>query len=175
MIVLMRKPSKLFFHIEFHFNSIRITSSNSTLSKMQLPLKFRVKSDTKLVSLYFDTNSDSEIDLKSLEVYYELTGFKVASLKCVTSSSHYQFLLKAVDRHVFYNKFKCTAVCIKDKQSFNMNFSFKIPQFTTKSDIHLDFLDSYMPPDSIINLFNHDFKDHPDLKDAERALLQDLQ
>lgn len=158
-----------------HFYSFIFTSSLSTSSFIP-QLKFRVEYDlsAKIATLFFDQNDNDIIHLKSLRLQYEFGDVQIPDnlVKCISSSRIYQFPLQAVDRHVFYNGFKCSAViCDKD---LTMDMSFKIPYFTTKSNIQLDFLGSYFPSESIINIFNHHLKDHPELKETERTLLKDL-
>lgn len=144
-------------------------------------MKLNVEYDflAQTTTLLFAHPENEDFHLKSMEVCYEFEDYKLPrkDIECIIKSRIYQFSMKTIKRHLFYETFYCTTIFAEDNKDdmYDIKFSFQVPNFEKKSGIILDSLGSYFPSTEIINIFNHDLKVHPELNDKEQLLLQDLE
>ena len=131
----------------------------------------------KIATLQFKEKDAVIFNLKSIKLKYEFENQNIpdTEVKCISSSRIYTFSTEAIERHVFYDKYLCeTVVICNGGKSYNMQFSFFIPYYETKTAFKIATIDTFFPPDDIINIFNNEFI-ADNLTSHEQSLLSDLQ
>lgn len=131
----------------------------------------------KIATLQFMERDAVIFNLESIKLKYEFENQNIPDneVGCI-SNSIYKFSTEAIERHVFHDKYLCEIVVVcSGGKSFNMEFLFFIPYFEEKTAFKIGTIDTFFPPDDIINIFNNEFIADDNLTSHEQSLLCDLQ
>jgi hypothetical protein len=129
--------------------------------------------------MFFPKDDVKEFDIEAIELIYELTEeyLTLKDMCKVKNGFSTEFMLNAVDRHPFHDKFivKISVYVEDDGGKYDMEFSIKVKFFNDSMNaVKFDFMDTNFPRDEIVDIFNNDFQEEGCSLDA-RKLLNDLQ